>query len=77
MQKAETVYDKLPCDYDDSFLHPSDPLQGKGESGKEKGAVAISEEKGCKGVYQDPLRNPGTDYQYPGKIRTKDFVYGI
>ena len=40
------------------------------ESGKEKGIMAVSEEKRYAKLYQNPLRYSRTDNEHSGKIRT-------
>ena len=67
----------LSCNYDDGVFDSSDSFQKCRESGKETGAVAVSEEESLRNLLEDPLRNPWTDHESSGQIRKKDFVSGV
>ena len=73
MQETEKLYDQLSRNHDDCFFHFMYPVKESRESGEEKRTVDISETEGFQDIYEDPLRNTWTDYEHPGKTRTKDF----
>ena len=60
-----------------SMIDMYDSFQKCRESGKETGAVAVSEEESLRNLLEDPIRNPWTDHESSGQIRKKDFVSGV
>ena len=46
-------------------------------SGKEKGTLDLSEKERSEGIFENPVWNSWTDYEYSGKTRQKNFLPGI